>query len=146
MNMIEHAFVTRRTWEESRERLTQLLRRCGFRLASTCLGCGGGDDPPHLDLLDATCPRCGQPRKIAFRNEIDATAGGPKTFARPIWLTVEFQRGRVELAGAVKTGEKSYKEDEFVLYKLADGVQRVLESDTDVQLVYRDWLHLKHNG
>ena len=90
--------------------------------------------------------RCSQPRKITFRNEIDPKAKGPKTFGRPIWLTVEYQRGRIELAGAVETGETSYKEDEFVLYKLADGIQRVLESDTDVQLVYRDWLHLKHNG
>jgi uncharacterized protein YbaR (Trm112 family) len=144
--MIEHAFVTRKTWEESRELLMQLLRRFGFRLASTCLGCGGGDDPPHLDLLDPACPRCRQPRKITFRNQLDATAGGPKTFSRPIWLAVEYHRGRVELAGAVETGARSSKKDELVLYKLVDGVQRVLESDADVYVVYRDWLDLKHNG
>jgi len=144
--MIEHAFVTRRTWEDTRELLMQLLRRLGFRLASTCLGCGGGDDPPYLDLLDAACPRCGQPRKLTFRNEIDTTAAGPKTFAKPIWLTIEFRRGRVELAAAVESGNKSNKEDEFVLYKLADGIQRALVTDTDVQLVYRDWLNLKHDG
>ncbi len=146
MNMVEHAFITQRSWEECRELLVPLLRRCGFRLAGTCLGCGGGDDPPHLDLLDASCPRCRKPRKITFRNQADTTAKGRKTFSRPIWLTLEYHRGRIELAGAVESQKQSSKDDEFVLFKLADNVQRVLASDADIQLVCRDWLDLKHNG
>lgn len=146
MKMVEHVFVADRAWPELRDLLTKLLQRYGFGLASTCLGCGGGGDPPSLGALDPLCPRCGLPRKFTFRSPADPARrrGGP--FSRPIWLTLDYNRGRVELAATIETRSKPDHADELVLHQLARSIERVVAGAEDVQAVYREWVQLKHRN
>lgn len=139
MRMIEHLFVTGRPWEEARAALTNLLIHLDCRLACTCLGCGGGDDPPHLDLLDAHCPRCQQPRKITFSNGVHSARRRAPSKDQPLWLSVEFNRGRVEMAAAIERWGRSTEDDDIVLGYFARSIEAVLDGSRSIEEALREW-------
>ncbi len=144
MRMVEHVLVTDRTWPEVRATLTALLAPMGLRLACTCLSCGGGDEPAQLERLDATCPDCRQPRKITFSTgniSISRTKAG---LSNTLWFTLQYQRGRVELAAAIEPPSYSRKELDDLLVYVAEAVEAVLARGADVRQTLLGWWQLEH--
>jgi hypothetical protein len=142
--MVEHVLVTDLPWPEVRATLTALLAPMGFRLACTCLGCGGGGEPAQLVRLDATCPECRQPRKITFSTGNKSNSRKNAGLSTTLWLTLQYQRGRVELAAAIEPPSYSRKELDDLLVYLADAVAGVLVRGGDVRQTLLGWWQLEH--
>jgi len=139
MRMIEHLFVTGMRWEEARATLKHFFIQLDLRLACTCLGCGGGDDPPRLDLLDAHCPRCQQPRKITFSNGVISAKRRAPPKDQPLWLSLEFNRGRIEMAAAIERWGRSSEDEDVVLDYFARSLEGVFDGSLSIDEAIREW-------
>lgn len=143
MRIVEHVFVTEQPWPQARATLAALLKPMGLRLASTCLSCGGSNEKPRFEELDATCPECRRPRRLTFSTQLKSSSRETTGLTTPLFLTIEYQKGRVEVAAAIDPPSYSRKELDRALLQLANGVEAVLGRGADVRHTLHEWWSLE---